>query len=120
MNYCEEDLEREFLLSAANRSEFVRLNDSKRANREYDKLHKLKERMRQLPDRGKAALRRIAKASKDPEVQIAAAAALLAVDERFAIDILQQVQNGNSGLPSFTAEMTLREWRAGSMREYWG
>ena len=112
-------METDFLETALRRSDLLRLNDSKKANRQYEKLHELKNRLRTLPDKGEAALKRIAM-HPDLDVKILAAASLLAVDELYAIALLEQVAAINSGLQSFTAEMTLREWRSGSIRDYWG
>src|SRR5687767_13966234 len=106
----EEAVEREFLQTALKRSELLRLNDAKKANKEYDKAHMAKGKLRQLPDRGEAALKRIVAGTEDLDVQILAAAALLALDEGFATDLLERIQNSGAGIPSFTAEMTLREW----------
>ena len=115
----EEKLESAFLSTALERSELLRLNQVTKGNRRYDRLHRIKTEMRELPDRGEAALKRIAAATGDLEVKICAAAALLAVDERFACEILEAIRDKDAGLDSFAAEMTLREWRAGRMREYW-
>lgn len=111
-------LESEFLQTALKRSELLRDKEAKKANQEYDRLHKIKAALRQLPDRGHSALSRIATTTDDQDVTILAAAALLAVDEEFATRLLEQVQQ-RGGIPALTAELTLREWRAGSIREYW-
>jgi predicted PP-loop superfamily ATPase len=75
--------------------------------------------MRQLPDRREAALKRVLAATEDLDVQILAAAALLAIDEHYALNCLERIHKSNAGIPSFTAEMVLREWRSGAIREYW-
>jgi hypothetical protein len=51
--------ERDFLDAAARRAGFLAKNDSRRANKEYDRIHALKDKLRLLPDRGEAALKRI-------------------------------------------------------------
>ena len=112
-------LERAFLDTALKRSELLRQNEPKKANKEYDKLHRLKGEMRHLPDKGKAALKRVAGSTEDDDVRILAAAALLAIDEPFATELLEQIQMRGVGIPSFTAEMTLHEWQAGSIKDYW-
>ena len=119
MTDSEESLEREFLKAAINRSQFLQTNDSKMANEEYDKLHEIRRRMRELPDRGEAALKRIA-GVLDASLQVNAAASLPALDERFATGILENVRDRNAGLISLSAAMTLREWQNGSLREYLG
>lgn len=111
-------LEVEFLETALRRSALLRKNEPKKANKEYDKLHKLKKAFRSLPDRGETALKRIA-SNSDVEVKTLAAASLLAVDESYAIALLEEIAASDVGLQSLTAEMTLREWRKGSIREYW-
>jgi hypothetical protein len=114
----EESVEQDYLIAAVRRSQFLREGKSERANWEYDRLHDLlKNRMRKLPDRGEAALKRIAQ-HDDLQVCMHAASALLAVDEDFAIRLLEQIA-ARKGSGSFTAEMTLKEWRKGKMREYW-
>ena len=114
----EEAIEREYLATSLRWSEFSRLpGESTRANREYAKLHKLLKRgLRLLPDRGEAALRRIAR-SEDLHVRIDAAACLLPLDEPFAIGLLEEIAS-RKGLVSLTAKMTLREWKKGKLREY--
>jgi len=109
--------EQEFLEAAMKRAEYIRQNEAERANQEYDRLHRLKDRLRGFPDRGEAALKRIS-VNDGPEVQIVAAAALLAIDEAYGVQLLQRTATGQ-GLSSFTAEMTLREWSRGNLREYW-
>lgn len=111
-------LEAEFLATALRRSELLRKKEPKKANKEYDKLHLLKDKLRELPDQGEAILKRIA-SQPDLDVKVLAAAALLAIDEAYAIQLLEGVCACDAGLQSFTAELTLREWRKGSIREYW-
>ena len=112
------DLELRFAEIALLRSETLRSNNSKLANGCYDQLHELKDKMRGLPDRGEAAFKRVVMID-DPHVQVIAAAALLAIDQPFAIRILNQFATSALGLVSFTAEMTVREWEAGRLRDYW-
>ena len=116
----EDSIERDFLATALRRSEFLRRGKSAaRANWEYDRLYQLfKEGLRLLPHKGEAALKRIA-ASDDTNVRSVAATALLAIDEPFAIRLLQEIVDRKAA-GSFTAEMTLREWKRGRLREYWG
>ena len=120
MNFSRDEfqLEAQFLETALRRAEFLREHESKKANKEYDKLHRLKNKLRELPDKGDSLLKRIVSHS-DLDVRILAAAALLAVDEPYAISVLEDVSARDAGLQSFTAEMTLREWRKGSIRDYW-
>jgi hypothetical protein len=114
----EETIERDFLLAAVQRSQLLRAGEPKKANQEYDRIYRLKEKMRLFPDRGEAALRRIS-TTDDPDVQIMAAAALLALNEPFGTALLERIRDSNRGIPSLTAEMTLKEWKTGSIREYW-
>jgi len=116
----EDSIERDFLATALRWSEFLRRGkSSERANWEYDRLYQLfKEGLRLLPDRGEAALKRIA-ASDDTKVRSIAATALLAIDEPFATGLLQEIVNRNAA-GSFTAKTTLREWKKGRMRDYRG
>ena len=115
----ESAIECEYLNTALRRSQFLVNNDAKKANREFDKLHKLlKNGLRLLPDKGEAALKRIAE-TPNPDVQIEAAAALLTIDEPYATSLLEKVVN-RRGSSSFTAEMTLQEWRKGKLRDYLG
>jgi hypothetical protein len=102
-----EELEDLFLQAALRRSQLLN-SDVKAANREYDEIHRLKNQLRLLPDRGEEILKRVARRA-NLDVKLVAVAALLAVDEHYAIDALQQIAHSNSGLASFTAEMTIRE-----------
>jgi hypothetical protein len=114
----EESVEREFLQAAVKRSQLLQAGDPKKANKEYDELYRLKGQLRQFHDRGEAALKRIS-TTEDPDVQIVAAAALLALDEPFATVLLERIRDTTPGIPSLTAEMTLKEWKNGSIRNYW-
>lgn len=117
----EKNLEQKYRNTSFKRAEYLATNDSKRANREFDKLTKLRrEGLRSLPDRGEAILKRLAEspdAACCPYVLIDAAADLLAVDEAYAIKLLENVAKG-TGLEAFTAEMTVKEWRKGKLREF--
>jgi hypothetical protein len=115
----EQAMEREFLMAAIKRSRFLQINEPKKANREYDKLHRLKDKMRSLPDKGEAALKRICEKNDNADVKIMAAAALLGVDEQYAIGCLEDLMK-HEGLASFTAEMTIREWHTGAIKDFWG
>lgn len=116
--FLESQLEHDFIQSAVRRSDLLRRGDAEKANDEYDKLHKLKNKMRSLPDRGEAALKRIS-TSDDPEIKILAAVALLAIDEVYAVDLLNSIVERRLGTKSFEARMTLQEWRNGSLKDYW-
>jgi hypothetical protein len=112
-------LERKFRHAAFRRAEFLANHDLIRADREFDKQTKLrKEGLRRLPDRGEAILKRlIADAEADGEVLIAAGLNLLSIDESYAIAVLEKVARG-SGLCVLTAEMIIREWKSGTIREF--
>lgn len=113
----EESIEREYLETALRRSHLLTINDTKAANKEFDKLHHLLNKyVRLLPDRGEKVLKSIAQNS-NLDVRIEAAAALLAVDESYAIELLEAIAS-DPGLHGFTASMTLMEWKKGSLRNY--
>src|SRR5205085_622686 len=116
-NMAQADLEGRFLEIALRRSSDLKGNVT-RANRAYAELHDLKNQMRLLPDRGEAMLKRLA-AHANIDVRMIACAALLAVDEPFALDALQQIARSEPGFASLTAEMTIREWRAGRLKDHW-
>jgi Domain of unknown function (DUF2019) len=111
------DLEEAFLRLALQQSADLGSN-VKAANRAYDKLHRLKDRLRLLPDRGEAILKRSA-SHPNSDVAIIACAALLAVDEAFAIERLESIAETASGFASSTASLTIREWQAGNLSVYW-
>lgn len=111
-----DELEELFLTTAVKRSRLLK-SDVKAANREYDKLYRLKERLRSLPDRGGSILKRVAQ-HPDLDVQISALAMLLAVDEAYAMSGLKEIAASERGLPSLTAAMTIQEWNAGNIKEY--
>jgi hypothetical protein len=112
----EAELENAFLSTAIEYSECLNKN-VKKANRAVDHVHRLKDQLRLLPDRGEAALKRIC-THHDVEIKILASAALLAIDEPFALQLLGTIAQ-SEGLSSFTAEMTIREWKAGNLARYW-
>lgn len=113
-------IEQQFLETVVEWSRLDRTgNIPKQANRAYDKMYKLlKEKIRHFPDRGEAALKRLSKID-DQGVQLMAGVALLALDEPFAIKLLERIRDSELGLISFNAKMTLQEWRKGAIREYW-
>lgn len=111
------DLEASFLRLAVQRSQNLKKN-VKRANRAYDQLHALKDEMRLLPDKGRSILKRIAQ-HPDTEVRLMACAALLAVDEEFAVDALRRIAASATGFASFTAALTISEWQEGNLKDYW-
>jgi hypothetical protein len=113
-----EQLETAFINVALQRSEWLRLSEVDKANNEFDRLHELKNQLRELPDKGVAVLRRIT-GNADVNVSMVAAVALLSVDEEFAINVLEGIAQSEVGIPSFSAEMALKEWRRGAMRDYW-
>ncbi len=117
-NKYESTLQASFLDAALKRSQFLSDNDAAAANLEYDRLHEIKNELRNLPDRGEAILKRIAQHS-DLHVRTLAAASLLAVDENFALRELDRIAALGEGLRSSTAELTAAEWRAGNLREHW-
>jgi hypothetical protein len=112
-------LERKFRDAAFRRAEFLANNESGRANREFDKQTKLrKEGLRSLPDKGEGILKRlIADAEGNPEVLNTAASNLLAVDEPYAIAVLEKVAQG-TGFSVLDAQMTIQEWKKGKLREF--
>jgi hypothetical protein len=78
----------------------------------------MKDRMRLLPDRGEAILKCVA-VHPNPDVAIIACAALLAVDETFAIERLKSLAQTAPGFASSDASLLIREWQAGNLSEYW-
>jgi hypothetical protein len=60
--------------------------------------------VKRLPDRGEALLKRVT-GPADVEVRMNAVAGLLALVDQ--------------GLNGFDAEMTIKEWKKGSLRDYW-
>jgi len=111
-------LSRSFVWQPFRRARFLPNSEPKKANEEYDKIYLLKGEMRQFRDRGEAALKRISR-TDDPDVQMLAAVGLLALDQHFAIGILERIRDSNQGLQSFTAEMALQQWNSGAIRDYW-
>ena len=111
-------LEREFARLAERRSRALAENDSKAANRYYDRLYRLKDEIRALPDKGEALLGRVISSSSDPEVRITAASLLLPINEAAALGELGAIAGGDLGLVSLTARMTVRQWMAGALSDY--
>jgi hypothetical protein len=115
MKQCE--LEGAYLETALRRSRDLKRGNVVAANQAFDELRNLKNQMRLLPDRGEAMLKRIASHS-DVDVRIGASANLLAIDEAFALGVLQTIEKSDRGLASITAKYTIREWRAGKLADY--
>jgi hypothetical protein len=96
----------------------TRANNVSAANQACDELHDLKNQMRALlSDRGETILKRFA-THPDVEVRLWACAHLLAIDEPFALCALQKIEKSERGFASITAEYTIREWRAGKLKDY--
>ena len=115
-----DDIARSFALAATKRSQLLASGNWRQAEEEFSRLQRFRVQLRGLPDRGEAALKRIA-GSDDPEVKIIAAAGLLALDEDFAVALLEQVRDTHEGILAATAEMTIQEWRNNSpaFRSHW-
>jgi hypothetical protein len=111
------ELEQAFAEASAKRSEFLRLGQIRKANKEYDRVHSIKNQMRARSDRGEGALKRLCE-SDDLDLRLLAAANLLAVDEAYAIKQLEAIAAPGAGMKAFEARMTLKEWRKGALREY--
>lgn len=112
-------IERAFLDAAVKRAQFLSENNAKKANREYDRIHAFKNDLRRLPDRGEAALKRML-LNGELQVKLMAAVCLLAVDEAYAVEAFREISESSVGISSLDATLTLREWHAGNLREYWG
>jgi hypothetical protein len=82
-------------------------------------MHRIKDRMRALPDRGADVLRRVLSSNQDPNVRLMVAAALLAVDEVKALAELDDLGSRDLGLVSASARLTADEWKRGALRDYW-
>ncbi|MEO5924742.1 MAG: hypothetical protein ABIR70_13035 [Bryobacteraceae bacterium] len=112
----ERALEQEFLDTSAERSQFLRDGQPRKANKAYDRLHQLKVQMRRLPDRGEVAFKRMC-CVEDVELRLLAAANLLALDEAYAIGVLKEIAALPVGLTSLGAKTTLQEWRSGALTD---
>ena len=114
----EQSLQLDLLRLGARRSEALRVGDVRHANMLYEAMYDITQQLRRLRDRGEAILKNVIKVA-DAESKTFAAAALLAVDEAYAIKILNEIASHESGFVSLTAKTTIEEWKAGSIREYW-
>jgi hypothetical protein len=110
------ELERAFAEASAKRSEFLRSGEVRKGNKEYDRIHSIKNQMRLLPDRGEAVLKRLCQ-STDLDLRLLAAANLLPVDEAYALEQLESMAAPGAGMKAFEAKMTLKEWRRGVLRD---
>jgi hypothetical protein len=111
------ELEHAFAEASSKRTEFLRLGQIRKANKEYDRIHSIKAQLRLRSDRGEAALKRLCETG-DLDLKLLAASNLLAVDETYATQQLEAIAVPGAGLKAFEAKMTLKEWRKGSLREY--
>lgn len=109
-------LERAFAEASAKRSEFLRSGEVRKGNKEYDRVHMVRDQMRLLPDRGEGALKRLCQ-SADLDLRLLAAASLLAIDEAYAVQQLELMAAPGAGMKAFEAKMTLKEWRRGALRD---
>lgn len=109
-------LEHQFRETSAERSQFLRDGQPRKANKAYDRLQQLKIQMRRLPDRGEAAFKRLCSAD-DVELRLLAAANLLVLDEAYAVGVLKEIAALPVGLTSLGAKTTLQEWRSGGLTD---
>lgn len=91
----------------------LELADSDAANRIYAELMDIVTSIKESPN-GLLALKPLLDSEED-DVRSTAAAHLLGTCEKDALAVLKEVAQ-RSGLSSFEARMTLREWGAGRMQ----
>jgi hypothetical protein len=92
--------------------------DSKRANKQHDVLVSIRQELRQRGAEGRAAILSLMR-SNDRGVRLCAAAIALRFAPEQAEPVLKELAVG-LGTISFTAEVTLEEWREGNLgREDW-
>jgi hypothetical protein len=107
-----------YLETALRRSRDLLNGNVAAANQASDELHNLKNQMRALlADKGEAILKGFV-THPDVELRIWACGDLLAIDEAFAINVLQKIEKTERGLAGLTAKYTIKEWRAGKLKEY--
>lgn len=90
-------------------------NDYRKGNRQHDKLVKLGRALRQKDAEGRAALLRLM-SNESNWVRLYAACEVLRFAPREAEVALEQLASGPRGSCRFTAEVTLQEWRNGTLK----
>lgn len=108
-------LKEQFRRAAIVHGEGTETGDYEKSNKAYDRTVALVKEMRLLSDRGRALLTSLLSDS-DAAVRSSAACYLLPLDERMAIPVLEEVARSTLPLVGFSAEMVLREWRAGRLK----
>ncbi|MET0360576.1 MAG: DUF2019 domain-containing protein [Sphingobium sp.] len=86
------------------------------ANRAHDKLIKTYHELRATPDQGRAYFSSLL-TNPNPSVACWAASFVLWFDEPAARATLTKVADSEERLIGFSAEMTLKEWDAGRLRQ---
>jgi HEAT repeat protein len=83
-------------------------------NEAFDRMIAVVKELRKHDDKGRAILMSCLQ-SDDPAVRSAAATYLLPLDEPRAVAVLEDVARVREPLIGFSAEMVLREWKAGRL-----
>lgn len=89
--------------------------NASKTNRAFKKKIEALKRLRLAPDQGREALHDLL-ADADRSVRISAATYLLPLDADTAIAVLEREANGDRSMLRLSAEMVLREWRAGRLK----
>lgn len=113
-----EELLKSFEEAEIKRSEALKVNKSRIANANFDKVQEIVKRLRTMN-----ALPELARFYEHPEIhlRISAAAYLLPVYEERSIRVLQEISEmkGLKNMEAFCAEMTIQEWEKGHLRNFY-
>lgn len=104
-----------FESAAMERSEALKMSNSKKANRNYDKMAIIVKYLRE-----NKSLHELAVFYQHPDICLrsSAAAYLLPLYEEKSIDVLQEIAE-MKGIEGFNAEMTIKEWKKGNLHDFY-
>ncbi|MCE9522810.1 MAG: DUF2019 domain-containing protein [Alphaproteobacteria bacterium] len=108
------DLKTAFRIAAAAHGAGKILGDVEATNDAFDQKIAVVRQLRHLPDKGRQVLTELL-SDTGPAVRSSAATYLLPLDENLALPVLEEVCKSPEPFIGLTAEMVLREWRAGRL-----
>ena len=110
----EAKLAERYVAAAAKHGACTETGNYKVGNAAYDRMAKVQQELKSVPDRGLAVVMDLIKHSND-WVKLEAGAHLLALREELACAVLERLAAGPSKHVAFEAQMILQEWRAGHL-----
>lgn len=103
-----------FARAASEHGVHTNAGNARAGNRAHDRIVKALRELQDQPDRGESALLALT-VHPDESVRVWAATQLLPLREDASLPVLESVAAGH-GLVPFSADMVLKEWRAGRLK----